>query len=164
MIVHKRKQADPGRQRPTLDDKGSRSRQSLVAPSTASRHYDNLYKKKWSRHCTKDKTYVGALCSMDLAVVFHLPPPGGCIQAGKLVSPKKNPPSGRRARSSLHGKVCTRAPDHHSTEAPGGTVHFRELIAIFFHRQGRPHHAEANPMRFHRMTAHEGGGGDHGDF
>jgi hypothetical protein len=30
-----------------------------------------LYKKKWSRHCTKDKTYGAVLWSMDLAVVFH---------------------------------------------------------------------------------------------
>jgi hypothetical protein len=30
---------------------------------------------------------------MDLAVVFHLPPIGGRIQAGKLVSPKKDPPN-----------------------------------------------------------------------
>jgi hypothetical protein len=51
----------------TLDDKGSRSRQSLVVPSTASRHYDNLYRKKWSRHCTKDKTYVGSICSILLS-------------------------------------------------------------------------------------------------
>jgi hypothetical protein len=45
MILHRRKQADIGRQRPTLDDKGSRSHQSLVVSSTASRRYVNLYRK-----------------------------------------------------------------------------------------------------------------------
>jgi hypothetical protein len=34
-----------GRQRPTLDDKGSKSHQSLVVPNTVSRHCDNLYRK-----------------------------------------------------------------------------------------------------------------------
>jgi hypothetical protein len=52
-----------------------------------------IYTKKWSRRCTKDKTYGGVLYSMDLAVVFHLPPTGGRIQANKLVSPKKDPPN-----------------------------------------------------------------------
>jgi hypothetical protein len=79
MIVHRRKQADTGRQRPTLDDNGSRSCRSLVASSTASRHYDNLYRKKQSHPCTKDKTYEDALYSMDLAVMFHPPPLGGYI-------------------------------------------------------------------------------------
>jgi hypothetical protein len=45
MILHRRKHACTGRQRPTPDDKGSRFRHSLVVPSTASRHYDNLYRK-----------------------------------------------------------------------------------------------------------------------
>jgi hypothetical protein len=107
---------------------------------------------------------------MDLAVVFHPPPPGGHIQAGKLVSLSKDAPSGGggRACSSLHEKVCAIAPDRppgaayyaqttgDSTEALGGTVHFRELIAIFFHRQGRHHHTRAGPARLHRMLAHGG--------
>jgi hypothetical protein len=95
-----------------------------------------------------DKTYRGALCSIDLAVVFHPLPSGGHIQAGKLVSPRKDPPCGGRACASLHRKVCARALDRPpgaayyaqtasgSTEAPGGTMHFGELITIFFHRQG----------------------------
>jgi signal transduction histidine kinase len=72
MILHRRKYAYTGRQLLTLEDKGSRSRQSLIVPSTASGRYDNLYREKWSRHCTRDKTYGGALYSMDSVVVFHL--------------------------------------------------------------------------------------------
>jgi hypothetical protein len=106
MIVHRRKQADMGCQQPTLDDKGTRPRQSLVAPSTASRHYDNLYKKKRSRRCTKDNSYGGALCSMDLAVVFHPPPSGGRIQASKLVSPGTDPPSGGELVQAFSGKYA----------------------------------------------------------
>jgi hypothetical protein len=86
---------------------------------------------------------------MDLAVVFHPPLPGERVQDGKLESPRNDPPSGggggERACASLHRKVCARAPDRSpggtyiiqttggSAETPGGTVHFRELIAIFFH-------------------------------
>jgi hypothetical protein len=81
---------------------------------------------------------------MDLVVVFHPPQPGRRIQIWKLVSPEKGPPSGGRACASLHGKVCARALDRPpgaayyaetvggSAGAPGGTVHFRELLAIFF--------------------------------
>jgi hypothetical protein len=56
-----------------MDDKGSRSHMSLVVPSTTSRCYDNLYRKKRSHRCTKAKTYGGALYFMDLEVVFHPP-------------------------------------------------------------------------------------------
>jgi hypothetical protein len=56
---------------------------------------------------------------MDLAVVFHLPLPGGRIQAGKLVSPRKDPPSRGRACVGLLGKVCTGAPDR----PPGATYY-----------------------------------------
>jgi hypothetical protein len=56
------------------------SHQSLVLPSTASRCYDNLYKKN-------------GLYSMDLAVVFHPPQSGRRIQVSKIVSPRKDPPS-----------------------------------------------------------------------
>jgi hypothetical protein len=83
---------------------------------------------------------------MDLAVVFHPPQLGRHTQAGKLVSPEKDPPNKGRDCASLHGKVCARAPDRPlgaayyvqtaggSAGAPGGTVHFRELLAICFHR------------------------------
>jgi hypothetical protein len=71
-----------------------------------------IYTEKWSRRCTKGKTYGGVLCSMDLAVVFHLPPPDVRIWADKLVLPKKDPPSGGRACVGLHRKVCVEAPDH----------------------------------------------------
>jgi hypothetical protein len=163
MIVHRRKQANMGRQRPTLDDKGSMSCQSLVAPSTASRHYDNLYSKKRSRCCTKDKTFGGDLCSMDLVVVFHPPQPGGRIQADKLVSSRKDPPSGGRACASLHGKVCVRPSDRPpevayyaqttggSAGVPGGTVHFGKLLAMLFRRH---HHARASPARLCHMPKH----------
>jgi hypothetical protein len=33
-----------------------------------------------------------------------------------------------------------------STGAPGGTMHFGELLAILFHRQGRHHRTGAAPM------------------
>jgi hypothetical protein len=139
--------------------------QSLVVPSTAFRRYDNLYKKKWSRHSAKDKTYGCALCSMDFAVVFHPSQPGGRIQADKFVSPGKDPPIEVRAYASLHRKVCARVPDHPpgaayyaqtaggSVGAPGGTVHFRELLPIFFCREGRHHHAEAGPAQLRHMPA-----------
>jgi hypothetical protein len=101
-------------------------------------------------------------------VPFHPPPPGGCIQAGKLVSPGKDPPSGGRACLSLHRKVCIGAPDHllgtayyvqtagGSAGAPGSTMHFRELLAIFVHRQDRHHHAGAGPTRLRHMLEHGG--------
>jgi hypothetical protein len=85
---------------------------------------------------------------MDLAVVFHLPPSGGRIQVGRLVLPGKDSSNGGRACVGLLGKVCARAPDRpsgatyytqtvgDSIEAPGGTVYFRELLAILFHRPG----------------------------
>jgi hypothetical protein len=38
MILHRRKQAYTGKQRPTPDDKGSGSHQSLAISNTASRH------------------------------------------------------------------------------------------------------------------------------
>jgi hypothetical protein len=50
-----------------------------------------------------------------LALVFHPPPLGGRIQAGKLVSPRKDPPSGGRACAGLHKKVCVIALDHRPT-------------------------------------------------
>jgi hypothetical protein len=74
------------------------------------------------------------------------------------VSPGKDPLSGGRACLCLHECVCAGAPDHppgatyyaqttgDSTEAPDGTVHFRELLAIFACRRGRYHHARASPM------------------
>jgi hypothetical protein len=168
MIGHRRKQADTGRQRPTLDNKGNGSRQSLAAASTFSRHYDNRYRKKRSRHCVKVKTCKGAQCSTDLAMVFHPPPPGERIQAGKLVLPRKDPPSGRRAYAGLLGKVCVGAPDcppgaanytqtiGDSARAPSGTVHFGELLAILFCRPGQHHRARAGPARIHRMPEHGG--------
>jgi hypothetical protein len=73
-----------------------------------------------------------------------------------------------RACASLHEKVRVRAPDHPlgtayyaqttggSTRAPGDTVHFGELIAIFFRRQGQHHHARASPTQLRRMPAHGG--------
>jgi hypothetical protein len=108
---------------------------------------------------------------MDLVVVFHPPQPGRRIQVDKLVSPGKDPPSGGRACASLHKKVCTRAPDHPPgaayyaqttcgwVVAPGSTMHFVELIALFFHQQGRHHQVGAGPAWLHRMPAH-GGWGD----
>jgi hypothetical protein len=100
--------------------------------------------------------------------VFHPPPPGGLIQAGKLVSLRKDPPSGGRAYAGLLGKVCAEALDPppgvayyaqtigDSAEAPDGTMHFRELLAILFHRPGRHHRAEASPVRLCRMPGHGG--------
>jgi hypothetical protein len=79
---------------------------------------------------------------MDLVVVFHLPPPGGCIQAGKLVLPEKDPPSGGRVCAGLLEKVCVRALNcplgaiyyaqttGDSIGASGGTVYFRELLFV----------------------------------
>jgi hypothetical protein len=82
--------------------------------------------KKQPRRCTKDKTYGGALCSMDLAVVFHPPPPGGRIQIGKLVSPKKDPPREGRACASLYGKVCT---EHQIVHLEMPTMHKPLVVA-----------------------------------
>jgi hypothetical protein len=102
---------------------------------------------------------------MNLAV-FHPPQLGRRIQAGKLVSPRKDPPSWGRACASLHGKVCARTPDRSSGVAyyaqtatgsigvPDNTVHFGEMLAIFFRRQGRHHHAGAGPTRLRRMPEH----------
>jgi hypothetical protein len=63
MILHRRKQAYTGRQRPTLNDKGSRSRQSLVVPSTTSKRYDNLYRKSG----------LGTALGIKLTKVFYVP-------------------------------------------------------------------------------------------
>jgi hypothetical protein len=105
---------------------------------------------------------------MTLAVVFHLPPPGKCIQAAKLVLPGKDPPNGGRAYAGLLRKVCARALDHppraayyaqtagDSARAPGGTVHFGELLTILFHRLGRHHRARAGLARLRRMPEHGG--------
>jgi hypothetical protein len=110
---------------------------------------------------------------MDLVVVFHLPPPGGRIQAGKLVLLEKDPTSGGRACAELLEKVCAGAPDRplgaayyeqtasDSVGVPSGTMHFGQLLAILFHRRGRHHHIRADPAWLHRMPGH---GGDHGDF
>jgi hypothetical protein len=81
---------------------------------------------------------------MFLVVVFHHPPLGGHIQSGKLVSPRTDHLNGGRVCAGLLRKVCAGAPDRppraayyaqtaiDSTEAPGGTVHFGELLAIMF--------------------------------
>jgi hypothetical protein len=99
-------------------------------------------------------------------VVFHPPPPGGRIQDGKLVSPRKDPPSGGSACAGLLGKVCAGEPDcssgatyyaqttGDSTGAPGGAMHFGELLAILFHRPGQHNRAEAGPVWLHRMPEH----------
>jgi hypothetical protein len=108
---------------------------------------------------------------MDLVVVFHLPLPGGCIQAGKLVLPGKDPPSGGRVCAGLLEKVCVRAPNcplgaiyypqttGDSIGASGGTVYFRELLFI---DNGRHHHVGVGTTRLHHMPGH-GGGGEHDD-
>jgi hypothetical protein len=102
--------------------------------------------------------------------VFHPPLPGGRIQANKLVSPGKDPPSGGwgRACIGLLRKVCTRALDRplgaaysakiagDSTGAPDGTMHFGELLAIFFCRPGPHHRARADLAWLHRMPRHRG--------
>jgi hypothetical protein len=93
---------------------------------------------------------------MDLTVVFHPPQLGRRIQAGKLVSPEKDPPSGGRACVSLHRKVCARAPDH-----PPGATYYAQIVGGSTGAPGRHRHAGANPAWFHRMPAH---GGHHGDF
>jgi hypothetical protein len=105
---------------------------------------------------------------MDLVVVFHPPQPGGCIQACKLVSPKKGPPNRGRACASLHRKACAEAPNRPprdayyaqtaggSTRAPGGTMHFGELLTILFRRQGQHHHARADPARLRHIPEHKG--------
>jgi hypothetical protein len=46
---------------------------------------------------------------MDLAMVFYLPQPGGRIQAGKLVSPGKDPHSGGELVQAFTTKF---APEH----------------------------------------------------
>jgi hypothetical protein len=86
-----------------------------------------------------DKTYGGTLCSMDLALVFHPPSPGGRIQATNLCHLERNLPGGR-ACACLFEKVRVIALDHppraayygqtvgDSVRAPGSTVHFRELL------------------------------------
>jgi hypothetical protein len=73
-----------------------------------------------------------------------------------------------RACASHHKKVCAGAPGHppgatYYTQTAGGstgvlgdTVHFRELIAIPFRRQGQHHHVGAGPTQLHRMPAHGG--------
>jgi hypothetical protein len=86
-----------------FDDEGSGSHRSLAILSTASGYYDNLYRKERSHRCTKGKTYGGALCFKDLAMVFHPPLPGGCIQGGRLVLHRRNPPSRGRVYLRLHG-------------------------------------------------------------
>jgi hypothetical protein len=48
---------------------------------------------------------------MDFTLVFNLPPPGRRIQAGKLVLPRKDPPSRGRACAGFLGKACAGAPD-----------------------------------------------------
>jgi hypothetical protein len=90
------------------------------------------------------------------------------VQAGKLVLPRKDPPS-------RGGELVQTLPNHplgaayyaqtasDSTGAPSGTVHFRELLAILFPRPGRHHHAVASSVWLHHMPEHEGGGW-HGDF
>jgi hypothetical protein len=100
--------------------------------------------------------------------VFHPPPPGGHIQAGKLVAPRKDPPSGGRACTCLLEKVCAIALDRppvtayyaqtagDSIGAPGGIVHFKELLAILFRQPGRYHHAKAGPVWLRRMPGHGG--------
>jgi hypothetical protein len=105
---------------------------------------------------------------MDLVVVLHLSLPGRLIQASKLVLPRKDPPSGGRACADLLSKLCAGAPDRplgaayyaqttgNSTGAPGGTVHFEELLAILFRQPSRHHHTGAGPARLHRMPGHGG--------
>jgi hypothetical protein len=119
---------------------------------------------------------------MDLVVVFYLPPPGRHIQAGKLVLPRKDPPSGGRAcagrqtcvtqkgPSQQGGELVQTLPNHplgaayyaqtasDSTRAPSGTVHFGELLAILFPRPGRHHHVVASSVLLHHMPEHGGGG------
>jgi hypothetical protein len=120
---------------------------------------------------------------MDLVVVFYLPPPGRHIQAGKLVLPRKDPPSGGRAcagrqtcvtqkgPSQQGGELVQTLPNHplgaayyaqtasDSTRAPSGTVHFGELLAILIRQQGQHHHARVGPARLRHMPEHGGGGG-----
>jgi hypothetical protein len=99
-------------------------------------------------------------------VVFHPPPSGGRIRDGKLVSPRKDPPSEGSTCADLLGKVCAGEPDRpsgatyyaqtagDSTGAPGGTMHFGELLAILFHRPGQHNHAKAGPTRLRCMPEH----------
>jgi hypothetical protein len=63
---------------------------------------------------------------MDLAVVFHPPPPGGRIQAGKHVSPKKDPPSGGELVHAFSRKY---APEHQIVHLQLPTVHKPLVIA-----------------------------------
>jgi hypothetical protein len=103
---------------------------------------------------------------MDLAVVFHLPSPGGRIQAGKLVSLRKGPSSKGRACAGFLRKVCAGAPNHppkaayyaqttgDSTGEPGGTMHFRDLLAILFHQLGQHHHVRASLTWLRHMPEH----------
>jgi hypothetical protein len=105
---------------------------------------------------------------MNLAVVFHPPLPGGRIQAGKLGSPEKDPPSRGRAFVCLLGKVCAREVDRppgatyyaqttgDSVGAPGTTMHFIELHDILFRQPGRHHRTRAGPAWLRRMVGHRG--------
>jgi hypothetical protein len=81
---------------------------------------------------------------------------------------QKGPSQWRGACACLLEKVCTGAPNRppaaaycaqttgDSSGAPGGTMHFEELLAILFCRQGRHHHAGAGPARLRRMPEHGG--------
>jgi hypothetical protein len=81
---------------------------------------------------------------------------------------QKGPSQWGRACADLLGKVCAGAPNHppgaayyalttrDSARMPSDTLHFRELLAILFHRQGRHHHVGAGPSQLHRMPEHGG--------
>jgi hypothetical protein len=70
---------------------------------------------------------------------------------------QKGPSQWGRACLTLHRIVCDGAANHppgaacyaqtvdDSIEAPGDTVHFGELLAIFIHQQGRHHHTRVSP-------------------
>jgi hypothetical protein len=96
---------------------------------------------------------------MDLVVVFHPPQPSGRIQACKLGSPKRALLARGEHVQAIMGKYASEHQiilESGSTRVPSGTVHFGELLAIFFHRQGRHHHTGAGPTRLHRMPEHGG--------
>jgi hypothetical protein len=81
---------------------------------------------------------------------------------------QKRPSQRGRACVGLLEKVCAGALDcppgatyyaqtaGDSARVLGGTMHFKELLAILFRRPGRLHRAEAGRAWLHRMPGHRG--------
>jgi hypothetical protein len=51
----------------------------------------------------------------------------------------------------VHLELPTMQIASDSAEAPDGTMHFGQLLAVFAHRRGRYHHVGASPTRLRCM-------------